>query len=192
MDLLSIAASSRVASVGLKSKLTEGDAIDAFRRRDSTWLRRVRRPRLRSVACVYVPYYLFQVQIADRRRQTALFAVDAVNGTLDPYTFDEDLGGIPIEQIHSRNCLTTTLPAETAWPMLVDKMQRLVFQTGFFRLRNPRFLTPGNPVHVYIPYWLAFYADGAFARLEVLDAVRCCLEGAKARALFENWLAGVQ
>jgi hypothetical protein len=40
-----------------------------------------------------------------------------------------------------------------------------------------------------MPYWLGFYgADGAL-RCRVLDAVRRRMEGAKARALFEHWLA---
>lgn len=193
MDLLPIDVANATHCVGLKSQLTQSDALAAFRRRDAGWVRRVRQPRLRSIARVYVPYYLFQVRIADgRRRQTGLFALDGVSGTLDPYSFKEDLHDIALEPVQSRNRLTATLAVETAWPMLVDKLQRVVFQTGFFRLRNPRFSAVHDPRVLQFPYWVGFYADGPFARLDVLDAVRQRFEGAKARALFETWLADVE
>jgi hypothetical protein len=44
------------------------------------------------------------------------------------------------------------------------------------------------PVDLHIPYWLAFYGEGDRARLRVMDAVRRQMEGAKARALFEDWM----
>ena len=189
MDLFSLDTSSAAVRVSLKSELTEHQAIDAFRRHDSAWVRRVLRPRLRSVARVFVPYYLFHVHIADgRQRQTGLFALDAVRGTLDPYRFDRNLDTLSVEPVQSRNCLAAMLEMETAWPILVDKLRRVVFQTGFMRIRNPRFSMEGEPLNLHLPYWVGFYADGPFVRLEVLDAVRHCFEGAKARALFETWL----
>jgi hypothetical protein len=176
--------------VSLKSKLTERQALDAFRRRDAGWARRVRQSRLRSIARVFVPYYLFHVGIADgRRRQTGLFGVDAMRGTLDPYRFEGSLATISLERIHSGNSLTATLDAAIAWPILVDKLRRVVFQGGFWRVRNPRFSVEREPLIVHLPYWVGFYADGPRVRLEVLDGVRQSFEGAKARALVETWLA---
>jgi hypothetical protein len=189
MDLLSLGASNVASFVGLTSTLTEHEAIDAFRRHDAGWVRRVRRPRLRSVACVFVPYYCFHVTIADGvHHQTELFAVDAVRGTLDPYHFEGSLNTLGIEPIQSRNSLTATLEIEAAWPILVDKLRRLVFQTGFLRIRDPRFGVEREPLTLHLPYWVGFYEDGPLVRLQVLDAVRQRFEGAKARALFENWL----
>ena len=177
------------ALLSLQSTLTEGQAIAAFRRHDSAWTRRVRGARLRSIARVFVPYYAFHVIVADRRRrQTGLFAVDAVGGTLDPYQFEGSLATLALEQIHSRNALTATLDVETAWPILVEKLRRVAFQGGFWRIRGPRFSVEREPLILHLPYWVGFYADGPRVRLEVLDAVRRCFEGAKARALFQAWL----
>jgi len=190
MDLLSIAASNAAPVVGLSSTLNELEAIDAFRRHDAGWVRRLRQPRLRSIACVFVPYYLFHVQIEDvGRRQTGLFAVDAMGGTLDPYRFERNPPDPSVQLIESHNRLTPRVEPEAAWPILVDKLRRAVFQTGFFRLRSPRFSRENEPLTLHLPYWVGFYADGPFVRLGVLDAVRKRFEGAKARALFETWLA---
>jgi hypothetical protein len=41
---------------------------------------------------------------------------------------------------------------------------------------------------LYLPYWLAFYGDET-PRCRVMDAVRRRIEGAKASAFFEEWLA---
>jgi hypothetical protein len=41
---------------------------------------------------------------------------------------------------------------------------------------------------LHVPYWLGFYGNAA-ARCRVLNAVRRRIEGAKASALFESWLA---
>ena len=174
----------------LESALTERDAMDKFRRRDAAWTKRLRRIRLRSISHVFVPYYLFRVTIATaNHRQTALFAEDAVRGTLDPYQFDGGLDTLRLKSIHIRNCLPVALEIDAAWPILADKLRRLVFQAGFWRNRQPHFNTEGEPLTIHVPYWVGFYEDGQFVRLEVLDAVRRCFEGAKARELFESCLA---
>jgi len=139
---------------------------------------------------VFVPYYLFHVQIEDLgRRQTGLFAVDAMGGTLDPYRFERNPPDLSVQLIESHNRLPPRVEPEAAWPILVDTLRRAVFQTGFFRLRSPRFSRENEPLILHLPYWVGFYADGPFVRLGVLDAVRNRFEGAKARALFETWLA---
>ena len=43
-------------------------------------------------------------------------------------------------------------------------------------------------IDLHLPYWLAFYGEDA-ARCRVMDAVRRRIEGAKASAFFEEWLA---
>jgi len=189
MDLLSVGAASGASHVGLASTLTEEEALAAFRRHD-VWGRRVWRSRLRSIARVFVPYHLFHVEIEDgRRRQTGRFAVDAVDGTLDPYRFEERPHALSLEPIPRRQCLTASLEPDAAWPILVDKLRRVIFQTGFFGLRSPRFSVEVEPLTLHLPYWVGFYADGSSVRLQVLDGVRGSFEGAKARALFETWLA---
>ena len=115
--------------------------------------------------------------------------MDAVGGTLDPYRFERDPPDLSFQLSESHNVLTPRLEPEAAWPILVDKLRRAVFQTGFFRLRSPRFSVENEPLTLHFPYWVGFYADGPFVRVGVLDAVRQRFEGAKARALFETWLA---
>ena len=179
--------------IALESALTEREAINAFRSRDTRWVRRVRQIRLRSTAQVFVPYYVFHVIIADgKRRQPGLFAVDAVRGVLDPYHFEAGLDTLGLEPIHSPNCLPAALEIDAAWPILADRLRRVIFQTGFWRTRQAHLSTEGDPLTVHLPYWIGFYAAGRFVRLEVLDGVRRCFEGAKARALFESWLVESQ
>jgi hypothetical protein len=40
-----------------------------------------------------------------------------------------------------------------------------------------------------MPYWLGFYDRRSTVHCRVVDAVRARVEGAKASALFEQWLA---
>ena len=61
-----------------------------------------------------------------------------------------------------------------------------------YRLRAPQILVQHEPMDLHVPYFLGFYGSGdgeSIARLRVLDAVRRRFEGAKARTLFEGWLA---
>ena len=44
-------------------------------------------------------------------------------------------------------------------------------------------------VQYHVPYWLGFYGTQQDLRCRVLDAVRRRIEGARASALFEQWLA---
>ena len=115
--------------------------------------------------------------------------MDAVHGTLDPFEFDGSVASLALERIRGGNSLAAALNVEAAWPILVDKLRRVVFQTGLWRIRTPRFSVEREPLIVHVPYWVGFYASGSFVRLEVLDDVRRSFEGAKARALFETWLA---
>jgi hypothetical protein len=68
-------------------------------------------------------------------------------------------------------------------------VRRIVYQTGFFRVRGLRIRATRLALDLHVPYWLGFYERGGALRLRVLDAVRCRFEGGKARALFEGWLA---
>jgi len=42
----------------------------------------------------------------------------------------------------------------------------------------------------HVPYWLGFFGHGERATLQAIDAVRRTFEGAKARAIFSDWLTG--
>jgi hypothetical protein len=171
----------------LTPKVTREQATDAFRP-NALRLRLGAAP-LRSVADVYVPYHLFQVEIAESRRQQISFvAVDALRGMLDPYQFDRSIEDTDLVTIDSRNRLPVRLDVEAASRVVLDAVRRILFQTGAYRIRTPRISLTHQSLALHVPYYLGFYGRGPMATLRVLDAVRRRFEGAKARALFEAWL----
>jgi len=178
------------AIVSLKANVTEREAVDAFRGGIAALPWPFGR-RLRSVALVHVPFRLYQIEIANGTRlsETCL-ALDAVDGSLDPYRFEAPPENGALVEVETRNRLEPRLEPARSATLLEDKLRRMVFQTGFFRVRDLRFRAEGAPLDLHVPYWLGFYGDGGEARLRVLDAVRRRFEGAKARALFESWLGG--
>jgi hypothetical protein len=66
---------------------------------------------------------------------------------------------------------------------------RVIFQQGFFKLRALKVEIERVPGEFYLPYWLGFYGGNGTVRCRVMDAVRRRIEGAKASAFFEQWLA---
>ncbi len=146
---------------------------------------------LRSVAPAYVPFRLYEVEMTDgARRGRSWFALDAVSGTLDLYGFEHPPAAGELEEVETRNRLEPMLGDEQAMEALKDKLRRLMFQRGFFRIRNLELRTKIAAPDLYVPYWIGFYESGAAVRIRVLDAVRRRFEGGKARALFESWLSG--
>lgn len=73
--------------------------------------------------------------------------------------------------------------------LLREKVLRVIFQQGFFKLRAVQLEIERLPDEIYLPYWLGFYGSGDNLHCRVMDAVRRRVEGAKASALFEDWLA---
>jgi hypothetical protein len=186
MDLLPV---TTVGFPSLRARMTPDDArlaLSGSRVRPLHAAGMLRRSALRSMAAVYVPYHLFRVTMADAGQQeSSYFAIDAVTGTLDVYRFDR----VPdLDVIESRNRIPARLSSNEAWPLLAAKVQRAIFQTGFFKLRDPRMSGTIERTDLHIPYWVGFYQNGGNVRLRVLDGVRCRFEGGKARALFEEWL----
>jgi len=186
MDLLPLA---------LKPHVTRDEAIEAFQRRGLVGAI-IRRDPLRSVADVYVPYHLFRVEIAAKRRQqTSYVAVDALRGMLDPYQFDRRIEAADLVAIgrDTRNRMRATLDVEAASRVVVDAVRRILFQGGAYRLRTPQIDVEHEPLDLHVPYYLGFYgspgACASVAHMRVMDAVRRRFEGGKARALFEGWLS---
>ncbi len=91
--------------------------------------------------------------------------------------------------METRNYLPPGLTEEDAETLLREKALRVIFQRGFFKLRESRLEIVGQPVKLHMPYWLGFYDGRGEVRCRVMDAVRRQFEGAKASALFEQWLA---
>ena len=151
--------------------------------------RRIRVGPLRRIANVYVPFFLYRVRYQlGSAPQTRFFAIDAVDGSLDLFEFPGVPGDSQVVHLETRNCLLPALTEKRAEELLGDKVLRIIFQQGFFKLRDSQFECTRELIDLHIPYWLAFYGDET-ARCRVIDAVRRRIEGAKASAFFEEWLA---
>jgi hypothetical protein len=174
----------------LKSNVTRDQAILQF---SSTGIPRMFRNAafgpLRSVAELYVPFRLFQVQIVNRgQTEQRLIALDAISGTLDPFQFDHVPTDAETVTIKTRNCLHGHLDHALAAELLVAKLRRLLYSRGFFRMRDLQIQATPLPQELHIPYWLGFRGSDGHARVAVIDAVRRRFEGAKMRRLVEAWL----
>ena len=124
-----------------------------------------------------------------RATHTHLFALDAVDGSLDLFEFSSPPGDAETMLVTTRNHPAPTLPEMRSEEILRDKVLRVIFQQGFFKIRKIKLGTELLPGEIHLPYWLGFYGTREDLRCRVLDAVRRRIEGAKASALFEQWLA---
>ena len=172
----------------LKPNVTQEEAVRAFSSAGfSTLYWRMRTGPLRRIADAYVPYFLYHVKYAGAPAR--LFAIDAVDGSLDLFEFPR----IPVEPellaLDGRNRLQPALNEERAAELLRDKVLRVIFQQGFFKLRDARLDITPLPCELHLPYWLGFHERDGSVRCRVMDAVRRRMEGAKACAFFEQWLA---
>ncbi len=170
----------------LTPQVTQIEAVAALTR--GRWARIGSGP-LRAVAAVYVPFRVYQVDLLNGGRQdTSLLAADAVTGALDPYALTQLPGEDELVTVESANVLRACLDEQAGAMLLEGKLRRVVFQRGFFRVRDLTVHARRLPLDVHVPFWLGFCGTGPRARLRVLDAVRGQMEGARARALFEDWL----
>jgi hypothetical protein len=76
--------------------------------------------------------------------------------------------------------------------IVIAKVQRLLFSTGFFRVRNLQITAEPVAGEIHVPYWVGFRRRGIRARLAVIDAVRRKPEGAKVRHLLRTWLTSIR
>lgn len=172
----------------LKPNVTQEEALRAFSTVGFSALYwRIRSGPLRRIADVYVPYFLFRVKCGNMPPR--LFAMDAVDGSLDLFEFPRIPEEGEFHAARNRNRLKAVLSEGQAASLLRDKALRIIFQQGFFRLRKARLEISFVPCELHLPYWLGFYGRESLARCRVMDAVRRRIEGAKASAFFEHWLA---
>jgi hypothetical protein len=173
----------------LKPNVTQQEALRKFSGAGlSSLYWRLRSGPLRRLADVYVPYRLYRVQYnIGRAAHTTLFAMDAVNGSLDLFTFPHVPDARDLVSIHTRNYIASSLKHTHAKAVLRQKVLRVIFQQGFFKLRDLKLEIALEPLELHVPYWLGFYGN-AKLRCRVMDAVRRRIEGAKASAFFEAWL----
>jgi hypothetical protein len=174
----------------LKPNVTQQEALRKFSGAGlSAFYWRLRSGPLRRLADVYVPYRLYRVHYnIGRAAHTSLFAMDAVSGSLDLFTFPHVPDEKDLVSIHTRNYIAPSLQQPSAEALLRQKVLRVIFQQGFFKLRDLKLEIALEPLELHVPYWLGFYGN-ANLRCRVMDAVRRRIEGAKATAFFEAWLA---
>jgi|SRR5215470_8896653 len=143
---------------------------------------------LRAIADFYIPFFLFNIDITNRgQRTTTIFGLDAVNGTLDLYRFDH----LPLESeivhVETRNFVTAALEDDRSRDLVIAKVRRVVFSSGFFRIRDLHISAERQPREIHVPYWVGFRGTNT-ANVIILDAVRRKIEGSKVRHILHSWL----
>ena len=176
--------------LALRRNVTQEDALRAFSSGVSARMWRTRCGALRRIAEAYVPYWAYRVQYnMAGAAQTRFFALDAVNGSLDLFEFPQLPQSDQLFAMATRNHLPAQLAPVRAEELLREKALRVIFLQGFFKLRGGKIQITREGAEFHIPYWLGFYGDTHAVKCRVLDAVRRRVEGAKATAFFEQWLA---
>ena len=145
------------------------------------------------MADFYIPFQLFQVEIVNGgKRDLRIFGLDAVNGSLDLYPSTNSRASGKSIYLETPNHTEPLLDEAEARKIVVTKVQRLLFSTGFFRVRNLQISAEPVAGEIYIPYWVGFRGRGVRARFVVMDAVRRKMEGAKVRHLLQAWLTSIR
>src|SRR5258708_18257632 len=121
----------------LKANVPREEAMHQFSSGVFDFLRETTFGPLRSVADFYIPFRLFQIEILNGgKRDSRIFGLDAVNGSLDLYTFEQLPAEREVFYLETRNCSEPLLGEAEAIKLVTTKVQRLLFSTGFFRVRN--------------------------------------------------------
>ena len=177
----------------LRPNVTREEAMQQFSSGMLDFLRETAFGPLRSVADFYIPFRLFQIEILNGgKRDLRVFGLDAVNGSLDLYHFEQLPDEREVRYLETRNCAEALLGEAEAKKIVIAKVQRLLFSTGFFRVRNLQITAEAVGGEIHVPYWVGFRGRGMGARLAVIDAVRRKPEGAKVRHLLRAWLTSVR
>src|SRR2546425_4908602 len=129
---------------------------------------RLRNGPLQRLADVYVPYNLYRVRYEmGGAKHERIFALDAVDGSLDLFEFRATPDRSQCEVLETRNHFQGALDDARAEALLREKVLRVLFQQGFFRLRGaPKLECTRLPLELHMPYWLVFL--GSYKCLSVL------------------------
>ena len=170
----------------MRANVTQEQALAALERRGG-----LLRGQLRQLAAAYLPFRLYHVEVINRGdTKHALYAADAVSGALDLYEFTTVPAAAELTTVTTRNAPATRIDEPLALQLLENKVRRAIFQTGFFGVRDLQIRSRSANFEFHVPYWLGFFGNGPRATLQAMDAVRRRFEGAKARAVFSDWLMG--
>ena len=168
----------------MRANVTQEEALAALERRAG-----LLRGQFRQMAAAYLPFHMYRVEVINRgSTKTALYAADAVSGLLDLYEFKAAPADAELVSVTTRNAPVARLERQVALERLEGKVRRAIFQTGFFGVRELQIRAQPLDVEFHVPYWLGFFGHGDRATLQAMDAVRRTFEGAKARAVFSDWL----
>ena len=181
----------QTALPSLRANVTQQEAFQAFRGSGigALYLRTFRGS-LQRLAAAYVPFRLYRVEYdLGRTHNSRTFGLDQVNGSLDIFEFASIPGNDRLVVLESRNVLPARISSERADAAVREKSLRTIFQNGFFQVRNLDLRIEALAENFCMPYWLGFYGTDGTLRCRVMDAVRRRMEGSKATALFETWLA---
>lgn len=178
------------AILSLRPNVTREEAVRTFLPRTPMGLMRgLAMGRLRAVAEVYLPFRLHRVEIVNRGvRHSRFFGLDAIRGELDLYGFEHAPSEADLLPIETRNRPQPVLEEARACEILVEKVRRLLFGEGFFRIRDLTISAEPRSLEFHVPYWIGIYGEDGLVRLAAIDAVRRRAEGAKVRDLLSQWL----
>jgi hypothetical protein len=174
----------------LKPNVTRGEAIEQFSGHGlAALIRNTAYGPLRSIAEFYIPFRIVRVEIVNRnRRDQHILGLDAVNGSLDLYQF-EKLPAFPaLNVLETRNFAQPALEPALVRELIIGKLQRLLFSSGFFRIQDLKISVEPVAGEIHVPYWISFRGRGSRVRLAALDAVRRRIEGPKVRHMLRQWL----
>src|SRR6185312_472334 len=88
----------------LRPNVTREEATEQFSSGLADILRTTASGPLKSVADFYIPFQLFQVEILNGgKRDQRIFGLDAVNGSLDLYRFDQLPGESEVVYLETHN-----------------------------------------------------------------------------------------
>src|SRR2546428_25330 len=162
----------------LRPNVSRDAAVEEFSRGAFNSMRALVFGPLRSVADFYIPFQLFQVEISNRGKiDQRVFGLDAVSGSLDLYHFEQLPGPAEVVFLETRNCVPANPDEQRSQEMLLGKVRRLIFSTGFFRVRDLRLSAELIPGEIYVPYWVGFCGRGKEAmsnqigRFEILSEI---------------------
>src|ERR1700692_3041709 len=122
----------------LKPNVTRDDAIAAFTASGpASWYWKMRSGSLQSIADAYLPFRVYRVRYhMGGAPRSHYFALDAVDGSLDLFEFSVPPGEAETVAVSSRNHPAPALSQDRSDELLRDKVLRLIFQQGFFKVNN--------------------------------------------------------
>jgi hypothetical protein len=171
----------------LKSEMNRDAAL---RRLSPSSIQRWLSGPLRAVAEIHIPYRLYKITVQDRgSEQVRYYAVDAASGKLDPYEFQALPEAAKWIEVETRNSHPIRLSESDTQKLALEKIRRILFSSGFFRLSHPQIAAELLISEFYLPYWAGFYGDEQNVSLKIINALRQTFEGSKVRHLVKSWLS---